>query len=186
MLFLSNSGSGPPAGCAWNWKVNLPTWLEPGESHNMTTASKFPHYNEAITISFIYKSKPFHEAVMTMLNVLCFIQVFFRTGCLAQLEDAREEKIAGTVIGLQSLCRGHLARQRLNRLKVIQFWSSLIGSVVTAHIILYLCTRVCVCPSYYCLTSGDKSIFSPAVKHVCLTVLFLFTVAASGCILYPA
>ncbi|KAK2165919.1 hypothetical protein LSH36_44g06061 [Paralvinella palmiformis] len=45
-------------------------------------------------------------------------QVFFRTGCLAQLEDAREEKIAGTVIGLQSLCRGHLARQRLNRLKL--------------------------------------------------------------------
>ena len=55
-----------------------------------------------------------------MLQMLYdMLQVFFRVGGLGQLEDAREEKIAGTVINVQSLCRGYLARQRLKRLKVM-------------------------------------------------------------------
>ncbi|XP_069135915.1 unconventional myosin-XVIIIa-like isoform X4 [Argopecten irradians] len=45
-------------------------------------------------------------------------QVFFRAGALSQLEAARDEKITGTVIGLQACCRGYLGRKYLEKLRV--------------------------------------------------------------------
>ncbi|XP_033748343.1 unconventional myosin-XVIIIa-like isoform X3 [Pecten maximus] len=45
-------------------------------------------------------------------------QVFFRAGALNQLEAARDEKITGTVIGLQACCRGYLGRKYLEKLRV--------------------------------------------------------------------
>ncbi|XP_021349921.1 unconventional myosin-XVIIIa-like isoform X6 [Mizuhopecten yessoensis] len=45
-------------------------------------------------------------------------QVFFRAGALNQLEAARDEKITGTVIGLQACCRGYLGRKYLGKLRV--------------------------------------------------------------------
>ncbi|KAK3738198.1 hypothetical protein QZH41_012776 [Actinostola sp. cb2023] len=45
-------------------------------------------------------------------------QIFFRAGSLAQLEDARDEKNTGTIVELQSLCRGFLARRRFKKLQV--------------------------------------------------------------------
>ncbi|KAK2173425.1 hypothetical protein NP493_876g00017 [Ridgeia piscesae] len=46
------------------------------------------------------------------------VQVFFRAGGLAPLEDARDQKVTGVLIGLQSRCRGYLARQKLKKLKL--------------------------------------------------------------------
>ena len=45
-------------------------------------------------------------------------QVFFRAGGMAQLEEAREEKITDTIKGIQAHCRGYITRQRLKKLKV--------------------------------------------------------------------
>ncbi|XP_074642928.1 unconventional myosin-XVIIIa-like isoform X2 [Tubulanus polymorphus] len=45
-------------------------------------------------------------------------QIFFRSGGLAQLEDAREEKLSGTIQRFQAYCRGYLARQYLSKLKL--------------------------------------------------------------------
>ncbi|KAK6192213.1 hypothetical protein SNE40_003722 [Patella caerulea] len=45
-------------------------------------------------------------------------QVFFRPGALAQLEISRDEKITGNVTAFQALCRGHLARQKLDKLRI--------------------------------------------------------------------
>ncbi|XP_070572199.1 unconventional myosin-XVIIIa-like isoform X2 [Ptychodera flava] len=45
-------------------------------------------------------------------------QVFFRSGSLGQLEDARDEKLAGVIVGLQAFCRGYLGRKKLKQLKI--------------------------------------------------------------------
>lgn len=47
-----------------------------------------------------------------------FLQVFFRAGGIAQLEDAREEKISGFIGRLQAYCKGYLGRKRLQKLKL--------------------------------------------------------------------
>ncbi len=46
------------------------------------------------------------------------------------MEDARDEKITGTIVALQAYCRGHLGRQKLKKLKVGQ----LINKQNTANI----------------------------------------------------
>eukprot|EP00794_Sanderia_malayensis_P013873 gene13873-15321_t len=45
-------------------------------------------------------------------------QIFFRSGSLPQLEDARDEKLNGTIIGFQALCRGYIGRKNVKKLKV--------------------------------------------------------------------
>ncbi|XP_077996224.1 unconventional myosin-XVIIIa-like isoform X2 [Glandiceps talaboti] len=45
-------------------------------------------------------------------------QVFFRSGSLAPLEDARDESLADAIIGLQAYCRGFLGRKKLKHLKI--------------------------------------------------------------------
>lgn len=45
-------------------------------------------------------------------------QIFFRAGTLAQLEDARDDKTTDTIVELQSVCRGFLARRKLKKLQV--------------------------------------------------------------------
>lgn len=45
-------------------------------------------------------------------------QIFFRSGAVAQLEDAREERISGFIGRLQAHCRGYLGRRRLQKLKL--------------------------------------------------------------------
>ncbi|CAG5131741.1 unnamed protein product, partial [Candidula unifasciata] len=45
-------------------------------------------------------------------------RVFFRPGCLAQLELNRDEKFTGIVGQFQALCRGYLGRKKLEKLKV--------------------------------------------------------------------
>ncbi|XP_055861175.1 unconventional myosin-XVIIIa-like isoform X2 [Biomphalaria glabrata] len=45
-------------------------------------------------------------------------RVFFRPGCLAQLDLNRDEKFMGIVEQFQALCRGYLARKKLDKIKV--------------------------------------------------------------------
>ncbi|KAH9524269.1 Unconventional myosin-XVIIIa [Bulinus truncatus] len=45
-------------------------------------------------------------------------RVFFRPGCLALLDLNRDEKFTGIVEQFQALCRGYLARKKLERVKV--------------------------------------------------------------------
>ncbi|KAK3084703.1 hypothetical protein FSP39_017720 [Pinctada imbricata] len=45
-------------------------------------------------------------------------KVFFRAGALSQLEMARDEKIAGTIVALQARCRGYLGRKALEKLRI--------------------------------------------------------------------
>ncbi|XP_012936920.1 unconventional myosin-XVIIIa [Aplysia californica] len=45
-------------------------------------------------------------------------RVFFRPGCLTQLDSSRDEKFTGVVEQFQALCRGYLARKNLEKLKV--------------------------------------------------------------------
>nr|XP_006817918.1 PREDICTED: unconventional myosin-XVIIIa [Saccoglossus kowalevskii] len=45
-------------------------------------------------------------------------QVFLRPGALAQIEDARDEKLTGIIVGLQAQCRGYLGRKKLKQLKI--------------------------------------------------------------------
>ncbi|XP_014213237.1 unconventional myosin-XVIIIa isoform X2 [Copidosoma floridanum] len=45
-------------------------------------------------------------------------QIFFRAGALERLESQRDEKLTGHIILLQARCRGYLARQKLNKLKL--------------------------------------------------------------------
>jgi len=50
---------------------------------------------------------------------LCVVlQIFFRSGVLAQLEAQRDERLTDNVVRLQARCRGYLARRKLNKLKV--------------------------------------------------------------------
>lgn len=44
--------------------------------------------------------------------------MFFRPGCLAQLELNRDEKFTGIVEQFQAMCRGYLGRKKLEKLKV--------------------------------------------------------------------
>ena len=46
------------------------------------------------------------------------LQIFFRSGVLAQLEAQRDERLTDNVVRLQARCRGYLARRKLNKLKV--------------------------------------------------------------------
>ncbi|KAK4877864.1 hypothetical protein RN001_010370 [Aquatica leii] len=45
-------------------------------------------------------------------------QIFFRSGVLTQLENQRDERLAGMVINLQAHCRGYMARKRLTQRKL--------------------------------------------------------------------
>ena len=49
------------------------------------------------------------------------LQIFFRSGVLAQLEAQRDERLTDNVVRLQARCRGYLARRKLNKLKVTAF-----------------------------------------------------------------
>ncbi|KAJ9580909.1 hypothetical protein L9F63_023911, partial [Diploptera punctata] len=46
------------------------------------------------------------------------LEIFFRSGVLAQLEAQRDEKLTDNVVRLQARCRGYLARRKLNKLKI--------------------------------------------------------------------
>ena len=50
--------------------------------------------------------------------VLFWLQIFFRAGTLAQLEDSRDEKLGGTVVDFQALCRGYLGRKNIKQKQV--------------------------------------------------------------------
>jgi myosin heavy subunit len=51
--------------------------------------------------------------------LLCVVlQIFFRSGVLAQLEAQRDERLTDNVVRLQARCRGYLSRRKLNKLKV--------------------------------------------------------------------
>jgi len=56
----------------------------------------------------------------TWLHII--LQIFFRSGVLAQLEAQRDERLTDNVVRLQARCRGYLARRKLNKLKVAAFW----------------------------------------------------------------
>ncbi|XP_064618703.1 unconventional myosin-XVIIIa-like isoform X2 [Lineus longissimus] len=67
------------------------------------------------------------HAVEQLLNILevetssfriGLSQVFFRSGVLSQLDDAREDKISGTILKFQAYCRGYIERQNLKKRKV--------------------------------------------------------------------
>ena len=45
-------------------------------------------------------------------------QVFLRSGVLAHLNEERDEKVTDQVVRFQAICRGHLARRRIQKLKV--------------------------------------------------------------------
>ena len=47
-----------------------------------------------------------------------FLQVFLRAGVLSHLDEEREDKLRDQVIRFQAVCRGHLARRQLQKLKV--------------------------------------------------------------------
>lgn len=49
------------------------------------------------------------------------LQIFFRSGVLAQLEAQRDERLTDNVVRLQARCRGYLARRKLIKLKVSAF-----------------------------------------------------------------
>merc|ERR1712038_2169014 len=44
-------------------------------------------------------------------------QVFLRSGVLAHLNEERDEKVTDQVVRFQAICRGHLARRRIQKLK---------------------------------------------------------------------
>merc|ERR1719412_2440495 len=44
-------------------------------------------------------------------------QVFLRSGVLAHLNEERDEKVTDQVVRFQAICRGHLARRRVQKLK---------------------------------------------------------------------
>ncbi|XP_067015744.2 unconventional myosin-XVIIIa isoform X4 [Anabrus simplex] len=46
------------------------------------------------------------------------LEIFFRSGVLAQLEAQRDERLTDHVVRLQAQCRGYLARRRLAKLKI--------------------------------------------------------------------
>ena len=48
-------------------------------------------------------------------------QVFLRSGVLAHLNEERDEKVTDQVVRFQAICRGHLARRRIQKLKVRQY-----------------------------------------------------------------
>ena len=45
-------------------------------------------------------------------------QVFLRAGVLSHLDEEREDKLRDQVVRLQAVCRGHLARRHVQKLKV--------------------------------------------------------------------
>ncbi|BFZ18652.1 hypothetical protein BsWGS_21691 [Bradybaena similaris] len=45
-------------------------------------------------------------------------RVFFRSGCLSQLDLNRDEKFTGIIEQFQALCRGYLGRKKLEKMKV--------------------------------------------------------------------
>lgn len=49
---------------------------------------------------------------------LLLLQIFFRDGVLTRLEAQRDERLTGTIVELQALCRGYLARKRLRQRKL--------------------------------------------------------------------
>ena len=52
------------------------------------------------------------------ISYFVVLQVFFRAGALAQLEDSRDEKISDIVVAFQGYARGYLGRENLKKLKV--------------------------------------------------------------------
>ena len=46
------------------------------------------------------------------------LQLFLRSGALSHLEEERDLRLRDRIVRLQSVCRGRLARQRFQRLKV--------------------------------------------------------------------
>ncbi|XP_049767594.1 unconventional myosin-XVIIIa isoform X3 [Schistocerca cancellata] len=46
------------------------------------------------------------------------LEIFFRSGVLAQLEAQRDERLTDHVVRLQAQCRGYLARRKLHKLKI--------------------------------------------------------------------
>ena len=44
--------------------------------------------------------------------------MFLRAGVLSHLDEEREEKLRDQVIRLQAICRGHLQRRHVQKLKV--------------------------------------------------------------------
>lgn len=51
-------------------------------------------------------------------NQPIFLQIFFRTGVVSQLEAQRDERLTGVIISFQSQCRGYLARRKLQQRKL--------------------------------------------------------------------
>lgn len=47
-------------------------------------------------------------------------QIFFRSGCLAQLEDSRDEKLNDCILEFQAHCRGFIGRKKLKQMRVQQ------------------------------------------------------------------
>lgn len=58
----------------------------------------------------------FYEAV-DLMDVLC-VQVFFRAGVLAKLEEQRDLQTRRNITLFQATCRGYLARQAFKKRKV--------------------------------------------------------------------
>lgn len=50
--------------------------------------------------------------------LFCAFQVFLRSGVLSHLNEERDLKVTDQVIRFQAICRGHLARRKLQKLKV--------------------------------------------------------------------
>ena len=115
--------------------------------------------------------------IFTQFLFLLFIQVFLRSGVLAHLNEERDEKVTDQVVRFQAICRGHLARRRIQKLKVR------IQEIIMYNVI-YLAYKTESCryflyEFYYIdftkeLQKLHKKLFGFDIKHVFMCEMSLF------------
>lgn len=138
---------------------------------------------------------------------LCVVlQIFFRSGVLAQLEAQRDERLTDNVVRLQARCRGYLARRKLNKLKVtavlmykpdtpdswVSKWPPLPTFCVHCLNLNFCPVSICPCISYSEITDVCRSHAGSRRWNIAemliyshVNVLFSATDSRPGCTLYP-